>query len=105
MLIINIEASYAWLFRSLDVIVQMHKIPSIETLTQAMRKNQVMLDVDKYIEKLMHVATSNDFHLIVENMQWYISDTATLKTILHMLHVELDRCFRTISLEAMEARV
>ncbi len=32
-LITNIEASYAQLFRSLDGIVWMHKIPSIKTLT------------------------------------------------------------------------
>ena len=32
-LIISIEASHAWLIRSLDVIVRMHKIPSIGILT------------------------------------------------------------------------
>lgn len=38
----------------------MHKVPSIETLVEAMRKNQVMLDVDKFIEELMHGDTSDD---------------------------------------------
>ena len=33
-----------------------------------MRKNQVMLDVDKYINQLMRVATSDDLKITVENM-------------------------------------
>jgi len=38
-------------------------------------------------------------------MQKYIDGLATLRTMLHMLQDELDRGFRTIYLEAMEARV
>lgn len=60
-------------------------IPSIEILTQAMWKNQVMMDVDGHIEELMHKATSDDMHLSVENMQKYISGLATLRTMLHMI--------------------
>jgi len=46
LLITRIEASYAQLFKSLDVIVRTHKIPSIRTLTQSMKKNQVLVEVD-----------------------------------------------------------
>jgi len=45
-LITSIEDSYERFFKSLDLIVQMHKIPSIRTLTENRRENQVMLDVD-----------------------------------------------------------
>ena len=93
------------MFKTLDVIVQTHKIPSIRTLTQAMRKNQVMLDVNKYIEQLMRKTTSDDLQLSAKNMQRYISGPATLKTVLHMLQDELDRGFMTIYPESMEARV
>ena len=104
-LITNIKASYAWLFRSLDVIVRMKNIPSIGTLAQAMRKNQVMLKVDMYIEQLMHKAASDDLQLSTKNMQKYIGGPTTVKIVLHKLQDELDKGFRTIYLEAMEARV
>jgi len=52
-LITNIEASYSWLFKSLDVMVRTHKIPSIGSLVQTIKKNQVLLEVDKYMEQLM----------------------------------------------------
>lgn len=67
-LITKIEASYAWLYKSLDVIVWTHKVPPIRTLIQAMRKNQVMLDVDKYIEQSMCEATNDDLRLSAKNM-------------------------------------
>lgn len=67
-LITSIKASDAWLFRSLDVIVWMHKIPCIGSLTQSMKKNQFMLDVNKYIEQLMSEATNDDLQLITKNM-------------------------------------
>ena len=70
-----------------------------------MRKNQVMLDVEKYIEKLMRKATSDDLQLSKENMQKYIGGLATLKTLWHILQDELNKGFITIYPEAMEARV
>jgi len=62
-LITSIEASYARLLKSMDVIVRTHKIPSIGTLTQAIKKNQVLLDVDRYIEQLMREAICDDLQL------------------------------------------
>jgi len=88
----------------MDVIVRTHRIPSIRLLTQAMKKNQVMLEVDRYIEQLMREATSDELQLSEEKMQKYIGGLATLDTMLHMLQDELERGFRTIYLEAMEAR-
>lgn len=40
-LITSLQASHAWLFRSMDVFVHAHAIPSIVTLTKAKRKAQV----------------------------------------------------------------
>lgn len=94
-LITIIKDSYAWLFKSLDVIVRTQRIPSIRILTQAMRKNQVMLEVDRYIKQLMREATSDYLQLSVENMQKYLGGPATLKTMLCMLQDELDRGFST----------
>lgn len=70
-----------------------------------MSKNKFMPDVDNYIEHLMHVATSDDLQLSVENMQRYISGLATIKKMLCMLQDELDKDFRTIYPESMKARV
>lgn len=89
-LITIVEASYAWLLRSLDVVVRMHKILSIKTVTQAMRRNQVMLDVDKYIGQLMRVATNDDLQLSIDSMQRYINRSAKLSTMLGMLQDPLD---------------
>jgi len=50
-------------------------------------------------------AISDDLQLIIENMQRYMSGPATLRIMLHVLQDELDRGFRTIYSEAMEARV
>ena len=96
LLITSIEASYVRLYRSLDVIVRTHKIPLIRTITQAMRKNQVMLEVHGYIKQLMREATSDDLQLSTKIMQKYIGGPATLRRVLHILQDELDRGFRTI---------
>lgn len=64
-----------------------------------------MLDIEKYIEQLMCIATNNDLHHNAENMQRYISGPNTLSSVLCMLQDELDRGFITIYPEVMEARV
>lgn len=53
----------------------------------------------------MHVATNDDLQLNIENMKRYTTGLATLKKIFLMLQDEMDRGFRTIYLEVMEARV
>jgi len=83
----------------------MHKIPSIRTLTQTMKKNHVMLDANKYIEQLMCEATSDDLQLITENIQSYMSGPTTLRTMFYMLQDGLDIGFRTIYPEAIKERV
>ena len=84
-LIIIIEDSYVWLYKILEVIVRTHRIPSIGTLTQTMRKKQATLQVDQYIEKLMHEANNDDLHLSIENMRKYIDGSTTLRTMLCIL--------------------
>ena len=85
--------------------MQTHKIPSVGTLTHAMRKNQVMLDVDKYIKKLMCISIGDDLQINTKNIQRYIGGPATLHTMLCMLQDQMERGFRTIYPESMEERV
>lgn len=73
------------MFKSLDVIARTHEIPSIRTLNQAIKKNQILLEFDKYIDKLMREATNDDLQLSRENMQKYIGGPATLRKIFRML--------------------
>lgn len=40
-LITSLQASHAWVFRSMDVVVHTHAIPSIGTLTKAKTKSEV----------------------------------------------------------------
>lgn len=103
--ITRIEASYACFFKIPDVIVRTHRFPSIITLTQAMKKNQFLLEVNNYIEQLMWEATINDLQWSAENMQKYIGGPNTLKTMLGMLQDELDRGSWTIYPESMEVIV
>ena len=39
--ITNIKASYAWFYKTLEVMVRTHRIPSIGSLNKANKKNQV----------------------------------------------------------------
>lgn len=50
-----------------------------------MRKNQVMMDVERYNGTVMHEATSNDLQLNAENMQRYIIGPTTLRLVLRIL--------------------
>ena len=59
-LITSLQASHAWVFRSMDVVVRAHVIPSIGTLTEAKTKNQVRLEMKTYIDELMHIALCVD---------------------------------------------
>lgn len=56
-LITNLQASHARVFKSMDVIVCMHVIPSIGTFTEEKKKNQVQLELDMYFDELMCIAT------------------------------------------------
>ena len=59
-LITSLQGSHAQVFMSMDVIVHMHAIPFIGTLTKAKTKNQVRLELDMYFDQLMRIATSAD---------------------------------------------
>lgn len=61
----NIQASYAWLYKSLDVMVRMHKILSIGSLTKGRPKNQVHIEI---MENLRQMDTMEDLELTVHNM-------------------------------------
>lgn len=70
LLITKIEAAYERLFKSLDVIVRTHTVPSSGTLTQAMKANQVLLEVDRDI-KAWYQAW---YQFITEDHQGDVSD-------------------------------
>lgn len=89
----------------MDVIVQMHVIPSIGTLTEANSKNQVRLELDMYFDDLMCVATSANLEISANTMHQYVVGLDALKTMMHMLSDELDRCAKSVYLDATEARV
>ena len=48
-LITSFQASHAWVFKSMDVVVHTHVIPSIGTLTEAKTKAQVRLELDSTV--------------------------------------------------------
>lgn len=97
-LITYLQASHAWVFKSMDVIMRMHTIPSIGTLTEAKSKNQVWLELDMYFDELMCVATSAD------TIHQCVVVLAALKTMMCMLSYELDRGAKSMYLDATEAR-
>lgn len=49
-LISNVDDSYTWLFRSLDVVVRKYDTPSIGMLTDAKENNQVRMELDVYFD-------------------------------------------------------
>ena len=103
--IYKIQGSYVRLDKSLDVIVRMHRISSIGSLTKAKHKNQVQLVIDRYMEKLRREATNDDLELNTPNIHKHIDGPVMVKTMLHMLQDELDKGSKTIYPESMEARV
>jgi len=84
-LITSIPASHACVFKSMDVVVRIHAIPSIGNLTQVKTKEMVLLELDSYFDELMHVATSPDFPISEDTMHKYVVGPATLKRMMHML--------------------
>jgi len=91
--------------KRIDDVVHAHVIPSTGTLTKAKTKNQVRLELDKYFEDLMCIATSEDLVISVDTMHQYVIGLATLKTLMHMLSHELDRGAKSAYPNAIEARV
>ena len=64
----SIHASHAQLYDNLDVMIRMNKIPSIGSLTESKHKNQVRLEIDRYMEQLRQEATNDDLQLSTKNM-------------------------------------
>lgn len=87
----NIQASYAWLYKSLDVMVKTHRIPLINSLIEAKQKNEVQLEIERYMEKLRWEGTGDELELSAHNMQKYIGGHVMVKMMVHMLQDELDK--------------
>jgi len=58
--IINIQASYAWLYNSVDFIVNSHKIHLVGRLTKTKGKNKVTQEVDEYLGQFRQISTKGD---------------------------------------------
>lgn len=82
-----------------------HTIPSICTLTKAMSKNQVRIELDMYFDELMRVATNTDSEISAHSMHQYVIAPVALKTLMCMLADKLDRGARSMYMDATEARV
>jgi len=68
----------------MDVIVCMHAIPSIATLTEAKSKNQVWTELDMYFDEFMRVATSADLETNADTMHQCVASLIALKTMMCM---------------------
>lgn len=55
-LITILQASHAWVFRSMDVVFHTHAIPSNRTLIEAKRKARVWMELHSYFGKLMRIS-------------------------------------------------
>ena len=89
----------------MDVIVCVHTIPSIGTLTEVKSKNQIRIELDMYFDKLRRVATNVNLEIGAHTMHLYVVGLATLNTMKHMLADELDRGAISVYPDATEARV
>lgn len=104
-LITGIHVSHARVFKSMQVVVHTHPIPSLGTLTQVKTKKQVQQELDSYFDKLMRIATNPDFPISVDIMRNYVVGPAKFKTVMHIILDELDRGAQAVYLDAMEARL
>jgi len=69
---------------------------------KAKHKNQVWLEIGRYMDQLRQDGTNDDLDLSEKNMQKYIGGPITIKTMLHMLQDELEKGSKTIYPEVME---
>lgn len=104
-LITSIHTSHARVFKSMDVVVRTHAIPSIGTLTQAKINAHVWLELKSYFDDLMCITTSPDLPISADIMHKYVVGPTTLKTMMHILSDELTRGPWAVFPDAMEARV
>lgn len=74
----------------MDIVVRVHVILSIGTLTKENTKNQVRLELDMYFNELMRIATSADLAISIDIMHQYVTGLTALKTMMHMLSDGLD---------------
>ena len=79
------QASHAWVFRSIDAFVHAHVIPSIGTLTQAKIKAHVRLVLDSYLDDLMCIATNVELVISENTMHQYVVGMSALKKMMHAI--------------------
>jgi len=103
--ITSLQASHAWVFKRMDVVVHEHAIPSIGTLTEVKKKNQVWLEMDTYFDELMCIAIKIDLVINTDTMHQYVAGLATLKMMMHMISDELDKGAKWAYPDETEARI
>lgn len=67
--ITNIQASYEWLYNSVNFMVKMHNIPLVRSLNEAKCRNQVRHEVREYLEQLRQITTKEDLEVNKKKMQ------------------------------------
>jgi len=90
-LMTNIQASHAQVFKSMEVIVHTHAIPSLGTLTQVNTKKKVQQELDSCFDELMHTAISPNLPISANIMCKYVVGLATLNTMMSTLTHELEK--------------
>lgn len=99
--ITGIQASHAWVFKSMEDVMHTYAIPSLGTLTEAKTKKQVQQELDSYFNELMRVATSPDFPISVDIMHKYVARLTRLRTMLRIVSDELQRGVQVVYMDAM----
>lgn len=104
-LITSLQASHARVFKSMDVVVHTHVIPSIGKLIEVKTKAPLRLKLDSYIDKLVRIATNLDLVISADTMHKYVFGLAALKKMMHMLSNDLERGARALYPDSMKERV
>jgi len=72
-LLTSIHASHAWVFKIRDVVVHIHAIPSLWTLTQVKAKKHIQQKIDSYFDDIIHTTTNPDLPIRADIMCKYVA--------------------------------
>lgn len=86
-------------------IVRTHVIPPIWQTHRGEDKKQVPLELNMYLDKLMHTTTSTCLEINIDTMHQHVSGPVTPRMTMDMLSDELDEGAILVYPDAMEARV
>lgn len=101
----SIQASYVWLYNSLDFLVKAHGIPSVGSLTKAKHRHQVSQEIEEYLEQLRQIATKEDLEMNRQTMQNYIDGPIQIRRMFLLLERDVKTRSKSLYLDDMEDRV